>query len=124
MAKELSSLISEKQESSIVEESKTGGKITVLAKQIKRLTLISVKNSADEHIFGIEIKISNGNIKFVKASGWDREKIDSRTVMIKTTDRPIASGGTKIVLLIFDNPNVSLEWSAFDKDMKAIGGGT
>ena len=67
-------------------------------------------------VYGIEIKSTDGTIRFVKAKHWDREKIDQQTVKITTEDKPIARGSNKIVLLIVENKWSPLEWRAFGTD--------
>ncbi len=41
----------------------------VVMKHKKEVTLIAVKNNSDEEIFGVQIKIDDGKIRFVKARG-------------------------------------------------------
>ncbi len=90
--------------------------ISVAMKHTKKITLLAVKNNGDEQIYGFKIKFMEGNIRFVKAKEWDREKIDASAVMIKTHDKPITKGKTLIILLIVDNKSAELEWSAINRD--------
>jgi len=83
-------------------------------KHKQKVTLVSVKNNGDEELFGFEMKIKDGSIKFVKARGWDRERIDQSTVMLQTTDKPIKPSKSLIILLVVDNRTSSFEWSALD----------
>ena len=90
------------------------GDISVAMKHKKKLTLVSVKNNGDEEIFGIQLKIDDGKIRYVKARGWDRDRIDQNTVLVQTTDRPIKPGKSLICLLIVDNKTSSFEWKVLD----------
>lgn len=85
-------------------------------KQKKKVTLIAVKNNDDEPIFAFKIKIVDGNIKFIKAKSWNRDRIDQSTVLAHTNDRPITKGKSMIIILITDNRSASYEWRAFDKN--------
>jgi peptide/nickel transport system substrate-binding protein len=98
--------------------------ISVAIKHTKKITLMAVKNNDDESINGLQIKITDGNIRFVKARGWDRDKIDPATVIVQTSDRAIDAGKSLIILLIVDNKQSSFEWSAFDKNGAKIASGT
>ena len=92
-------------------------------KHKKKVTLFAVKNNEEEPVFGVEIKIIDGNIKFVKARGWDRDRVDQSTVIVQTTDRPINTGKSLIGILIVDNKDVPYKWSAFDKNGSKIANG-
>ena len=92
-------------------------------KHKKKVKLIVVKNNDEEPVFGVEIKITDGNIKFVKARGCDRDRVDQSTVIVLTIDRPINARKSLIVILIVDNKDASYEWSAFDKNGSKIANG-
>jgi hypothetical protein len=79
------------------------------------VTLISVKNNDELPLFGVKLKTEDGSIKFVKARGWDRDRIDQSTVMVGTDNRPITASTSIIIILISDNQTISLEWSALSK---------
>lgn len=97
--------------------------IFLAMKHKKKVTLIAVKNNDEEPVFGVQIKITDGNIKFVKARGWDRDRVDQSTVIVQTTDRPINTGKSLIVILIVGNKDASFEWGAFDKNGSKIAKG-
>ncbi|MFQ5941800.1 MAG: sialidase family protein, partial [Nitrososphaerales archaeon] len=77
--------------------------ISVAMKHKKKVSLVAVKNNSDEEVFGVQMKIDDGNIRFVKARGWDRDRIDQQTVVVQTDDRPIKPGQSLIILMIVDN---------------------
>ena len=83
-------------------------------KEKKKLTLLAVKNADDIPVYAVKIKATDAMIKFVKARGWEREKVDQNTVMVQTTEKPLTKG-TLIVMVIFDKKGSGLEWSAMDK---------
>ncbi|MFQ5969190.1 MAG: hypothetical protein ACE5J2_01660 [Nitrososphaerales archaeon] len=97
--------------------------ISVAMKHKKKVTLVAVKNNADEEVFGVQIRIDDGKISFVKARGWDRDRIDQSTVSVQTSDRSIKPGRSLIILMIVDNRSASFEWIAFDKDNRMISSG-
>lgn len=97
--------------------------ISVATKQKKALTLISVKNIKADEVFEIKIRNTDGSIKFAKVKGWEREKIDQSTVVVSSNDRPLTTGRSLIILLMTDNLNASLEWSAINNDGVAIAKG-
>jgi len=109
--------------SAVTEIPKNQPDIFVAIKQKKKITLIAVKNNAEEQIFGFMIKTVEGDIKFIKARSWDRDRIDHSTVMLKTNDEPITKGRSIIIILITDNRNTSYQWSAFDKNNNEIAKG-
>lgn len=99
-------------------------KVFVSVKQKKNTTLLAFKNSGNESIFGVKIKVVDGKVRFVSARSWEREKVDPRTVMIKTSDRPVSPNTSLIVTLLLDNPNASYEWTVYDKDSREIATGS
>ncbi len=90
--------------------------ISIALKHKNKVTLAAVKNNDETPVYGLELKSTDGTIRFVKARGWDREKIDASTVIIQTDDIPLTKNGSMIVVLILDNRSSSLEWKAFDVD--------
>jgi hypothetical protein len=90
------------------------GDISIAMKMKKKSTLMSVKNTGDAEVYGVKIKVNDGSIRFVKAKGWEREKVDSSTVMVKTVDRPISAGKSLIVMLVADRIAGGIEWAAID----------
>ncbi len=88
--------------------------ITVNMKVKKNSILLAVKNAGDQPVYSIKIKAADGKIKFVKARGWDREKVDPTTVMVKSTDRPLLGGQSLIVVLVIDNKASGIEWTAYN----------
>jgi len=88
--------------------------ISVAMKHKQKLTLVSVKNNGDEEIFGFQMKIDDGKIRYVKARGWDRDKIDQSTIVVYTSDKPIKPGKSLIFLMVVDNKASSFEWAVLD----------
>jgi hypothetical protein len=97
--------------------------ISVAMKLAKKTTLLAIKNTGDMEVHSVKIKASDGSIRFVKAKGWDREKVDSNTVIIKTMDKPISSGKNLLVMLIIDNNASGIEWTAFDANATTLSSG-
>jgi hypothetical protein len=97
--------------------------ISVAMKLTKKSTLLAIKNAGDTEVYSIKIKASDGSIRFVKAKGWDREKLDPSTVMIKTADRPISTGKSLFVMLVVDNRASGIEWTAFDAKLIILSSG-
>lgn len=96
------------------DDSEVSGTISLQMKQKNGLALIAVKNNGAEDVFEIKLKVSDGNVKFVKARAWDRERVDQSTVIVSTDDKPITSGMSLIIILIADNTSL-LEWSAVNE---------
>ncbi len=97
--------------------------VSVKMKQTKKLSLIAIKNNEDVPIFGLKLKMTDGNIKFAKARGWDGHRIDNSTVTMNTQDNPLLLGRPMIVLLLSGNPNSPVEWSLLDKDGNLLANG-
>lgn len=110
-----------KEEKEVFDHEATAG-ISVAMKIKKKLTLLSIKNNDELPIYSVLIKLTNGDIRFVKAMNWDRSKVDSGTVIVQTDDRPITEGHNKVVLLIGDTSS-GLEWSAFDENGVVLSSG-
>jgi phosphate ABC transporter phosphate-binding protein len=99
--------------------------ISIAMKHKKKTTLIAVKNAGDEPIYGFKIKFMDSNIKFAKAKGWDREKVDAGAIMVKTNDKPLGPGKSLLTILIVDDQNAAYTWSAVNAAGKEIAtGGT
>ena len=113
-AKELESLMSEKPAINL--------DISVTVKQKNKVTLVSVKNNDELPLFGVRFMMEDGNIKFVKARGWDRDRIDQSTVMLDTDNRPIGAGESLTIILVSDDQN-ALQWSALSKAGNELGKG-
>ena len=60
--------------------------------------------------------------RFVKARGWDRERVDANKVV--EGDRPIMPGNNLIILLITRIPASSLMWTATDRFENILANGT
>lgn len=95
--------------------------VSVSMKHTKKVTLVAVKNTGKEPIYGVKISFEDG-IKFVKARGWDREKVDQDTVMIMTQKSPIEPGRTLITILVVNNKEAQYQWSALDANGKVLAG--
>ncbi len=100
-----------------------GEQITVNLKYTKKSIVLAVKNESNTPIAGIKLKVIDGNIKFVKARGWDREKVDASTVIIQAHNKPISLGQTIIIMLLADRIHSGLEWTAFDSAHHTISTG-
>jgi|GEM_PF-1539142 len=98
--------------------------ITVSMKEKKRSTLLAVKNAGDIPVYSIKIKATDGKIKFVKAKGWDREKVDANTVIIKTEHMAFATAKSLIIMLVIDNKGSGIEWTALDAENSVVSSGT
>ena len=97
--------------------------VSVNLKQTKKLTLISVKNNEEMPIFGVQFKMPDADIRYVKARGWDRDKIDQNTVVVSTQDKPLLQGRPFIIILLSSNPNSTVEWLVLDNESKQLGNG-
>jgi hypothetical protein len=97
--------------------------VSVNLKQTKKLTLISVKNNEEMPIFGVQFKMPDADIRYVKARGWDRDKIDQNTVVVSTQDKPLLQGRPFVIILLSSNPNSTVEWFVLDNDGKQLGNG-
>ena len=98
--------------------------ISIVVKQKEKVTLVSVQNNDELPLYGVRLKIDDGSIRFVNARGWDRDRIDQSTVLLSTDDRPIGAGKSMTFVLISDNQNASLEWSALSKAGNEMRNGT
>ena len=97
--------------------------VNVVMKHKKKVTLVSIKNNGDEEIFGVQMKMHDGNISFVKGKGWDRDRIDQSTIIVQTDDRPIKPGRSLIFMLVVDNRTSSFQWTVLDNGGKIIAEG-
>gem|GEM_PF-1033131 len=88
--------------------------ISVAMKLKKKSTLLAVKNTGDAEIYSVKIKASDGNVRYVKAKGWDREKVDASTVIVRTSNKPLIEGKSLVVILVIDNRGSGIEWTALD----------
>lgn len=114
-----------KAEQNLAGNEKVQGKwVTVNMKVVKKTTLLSIKNAGDTVVYGVKINVSSGKILFVKARGWDRERVDSSTVIIQAANNPLGKDRNLIVLLLLDNTAAGLGWSAFDSERNVISVGT
>ncbi|MGH9922256.1 MAG: hypothetical protein ACRD38_05850, partial [Nitrososphaerales archaeon] len=97
--------------------------ISVTVKQKNKVTLISVKNNDELPLFGVKLMTEDGNIRFVKAGGWDRDRMDQGSVMVSTYNRPIGTGESLTIILVSDDQNTTLQWSAISKAGNELGKG-
>ncbi|GEM_PF-17893 len=100
------------------------GDASLAMKHKKTTTLIAVKNTGDEPIYGFKINFADSPIKYAKAKGWDRQKVDTNTIMVKTSDKPIGPGNSLIAILIVTNKDAPYEWSALNAAGQEIAKGT
>lgn len=96
--------------------------ISVAMKQKEKVTLLAIKNIDAAAIYEFKIRIIDGDIKFIKARGWDRDRVDQSTVTMQTNSRPISTGKSLIVMLIAST-NRSYEWVAFGENKNEIAEG-
>ena len=113
----------EELESLLTEEPERKLDISVTVKQNNKVTLISVKNNDELPLFGVKLMMEDGNIRFVKARGWDRDRIDQGSVMLGSDNRPIGAGESLTIILVSDNQNASLQWSALSRAGNELGKG-
>ncbi|NMJ86703.1 MAG: hypothetical protein EX285_02495 [Thaumarchaeota archaeon] len=103
----------------LAEEPVNHDDVSVAMKQKKKLTLLVIKNLNAQPIFEFKLKIIDGDIKFIKARGWDRDRVDQSTVTVHTDNQPVKSGGSLKVIVI-GKTNSSYEWLVFDKNGNKI----
>ncbi|MFQ5941562.1 MAG: hypothetical protein ACE5KA_07695, partial [Nitrososphaerales archaeon] len=89
--------------------------VYAVMKHTKKITLVSIKNQSDEPIYAVALENADGDIRFVKTRGWDRERIDTSKVVVSTGDRPVMPGNNLIILLITHVPAVALMWTTADQ---------
>ena len=86
---------------------------------------VAVQNptTSGKDVYSIQLLTTNGNIKnFIKIDGWEQQRIDSKTVIYKTTSFPLKpSDFMKIVLKV--DAKTDLKWEAFSKDQKSLSRG-
>lgn len=81
----------------------------VVIKNLKKTTLISIKNTGETSISPLLIKVDQGSIQFVKAKDWDRKRIDDKTVGL-TSSKGLGPNQFMIVLLKWkDRPELPKE---------------
>jgi phosphate transport system permease protein/phosphate transport system substrate-binding protein len=102
-----------------------GDDVSIAMKTKKKSTLVSVKNSGDEPIYAFKIMFDDSNVRYAKAKGWEREKIDPATIQVMTTDKPLQPGRSLIVILVVDKQDAPYAWSAMDASgLQVASGGT
>ncbi|MEE8133335.1 MAG: hypothetical protein V3T40_07160, partial [Nitrososphaerales archaeon] len=96
--------------------------VYAVMKHTKKMTLVSIKNQSDDPIYAVVLENPDDAIRFVKARGWDRERIDAGKVMVNTSDRPVMPGNNLLILLIAQTPP-ALVWATTDQvgNILAIG---
>jgi len=107
----------------LVSELEPEQNVSVAIKITKKITLLAIKNAGDAAVHSVKIKADNGDLNFVKARGWDGEQIDASTVMTKTDDRPLTNGRIMIALLLLEDRQSGLEWTAFDANASIVSSG-
>ncbi len=107
----------------LVSELETEQNVSVAMKITKKTTLLAIKNAGDAAVYSVKIKADNGDLNFVKARGWDGEQIDASTVMIRTDDRPLMKGRVMVAVLLFEDRNAGLRWTAFDTNASILSSG-
>ncbi|MFQ5940845.1 MAG: hypothetical protein ACE5KA_04010 [Nitrososphaerales archaeon] len=95
-------------------------KVSFDIKQKKRLTLLELRYSGEESVFGVKMKVPDGKIKFVKAKNWERERMDQSTVLVYTNNMPVIDNDSLRIILISDNLDSAIEWSILDKNDNRI----
>jgi len=89
----------------------TKPEIQLAMKHKEKSTLVSVRNNGDVPLYSVALGNPDGDIKLVKARGWDRDRLDSNTVLVTTDKNPIMPSGSLVLLLLTSNPIFNLEWS-------------
>jgi hypothetical protein len=110
-------------ESLMVEKPALTLDISVTVKQKNKISLISVKNNDELPLFGVKLAMEDGSIRFVKAKGWDRDRVDQNSVMVSTDYYPIGAGESLTIILVSDDQDTSLQWSAISKAGNELGKG-
>src|SRR5574341_1568313 len=100
------------------------GDVSLAMKHKNKTTLIAVKNTGDEPIYGLKINCMDSPIKYAKARGWDREKVDTNTIMVKTSSSPLGPGRSLIAILIVDNKEAPYTWFVLNAAGQEIANGT
>jgi endonuclease YncB( thermonuclease family) len=103
-----------------VEKGPLLSKVSVVVKQTKKVTLMAFRNSGDEPLLSIKITAVDASVRFVKSKGWEREKVDASTVVLKSVDRPLLPNTSVIIILLTDNPTLNYGWSVYDKDNREL----
>jgi hypothetical protein len=67
--------------------------------------------------------MEDGNIRFVKATELDRDRVDQNSVMVSTDYHSIGAGESLTIILVSDDQNASLLWSAVSKAGNELGKG-
>lgn len=94
--------------------------ISVAMKHKKTVTLLSVKNNGNEPVYAVKISFDDG-IKFAKARGWDRERVDQDTITLSSS-KPLEVGRSMITILIVNNKESPYAWSALGAGGKVLAG--
>jgi len=97
--------------------------VYAVMKHAKKMTLVSIKNQSDDPIYAVILENPDDAIRFVKARGWDRERIDAGKVMVNTSDRPVMPGNNLLILLIAQTPP-ALVWATTDQVGNILTSGT
>jgi hypothetical protein len=98
--------------------------VSIAMKQIKRMTLLSIRNNSELSLYSVEVKNPNGAIEFAKAKGWNRVLLEPSTAKLITDDRPINYDGNLILLILAENFGSSLQWSVYDNLGNVLASGT
>jgi hypothetical protein len=88
----------------------TKPEIQVAMKHKEKSTLVSVRNNGDVPLYSVALSNPDGDIKLVKARGWDRDRLDSSTVLVTTDKNPIMPSDSLVLLLLTSSPIFNLEW--------------
>jgi len=89
-------------------------KVSVALKIKEKISLLAIKNTSNSDIHSVKIAVDDSDIKFVKTRGWSKEAVDSNTVVVKTTDRPITKGHIMVILLVLEDRYAEITWTVFD----------
>ncbi|MFQ5941225.1 MAG: hypothetical protein ACE5KA_05975 [Nitrososphaerales archaeon] len=98
--------------------------VSVAMKHTKKITLVSFRNDGEVPLYWVAIENPVGNIAFIKARGWDAERLDVRTIVVMTDERPINPGKVLIILLMVHQDVSILGWSVGDTLANTIADGT
>ncbi len=96
----------------------------VFAKEKQGTILLLIKNGTGQNIYGIKLKVSNGEINSVQTpAGWtaDARTPDTTIISLSTKASPIRPGGQSVILLKASEANTILSWSLMNQAGALIG---
>lgn len=104
-----------------VNDRPSGHYISVVAKQKCKLVLFAIKNIGMQSLYELKIKISDVNMQFIKARGWESRYLDGQTIL-ETDTRPIDVGSSLVVVVLMDTFPSNNIWRVEDLSGKLMQG--